>query len=253
MSDQNPFLPEEPKQNASGREFSPAGRSVDVARVFEWLKEGWRLFMRAPGMWIAVTLIMGVVMIVLGMIPVAGQLAVNFLMPVFLGGLLQGARALSQGGELRIDHLFSGFRENAGNLVLLAVFYLIGVVIIVAVTFAISGGAAMGGAMMGRGPGVGLALGGMFLAMAVMIVLFIPLGMAIWFAPALVVFRGMAPLDAMKASFAAWLKNVGPFIVTAVIVFVLFWIGMLTLGVAFVVVMPVLVGSLYASYVEIFE
>jgi hypothetical protein len=41
----------------------------------------------------------------------------------------------------------------------------------------------------------------------------LPIVMAIWFAPALVVFNAMQPVDALKASFHACLKNTLVFLV----------------------------------------
>ena len=81
----------------------------------------------------------------------------------------------------------------------------------------------------------------------------VPLAMAVWFAPALVVFRNVAPLEAMKASFFACLKNIVPFLVYGVILFVLCIVAMIPFGLGMLVMMPVMMGSVYASYVEIFE
>ncbi len=249
MSEQNPF--ESPAVVGGG--FDANGRSVDVGRGIEWLKQGWDLFVKNPGIWIAIVVILLVICVVLSIIPIIGQLAVNFLMPVFVGGVMLGCRSLSEGGELRIDHLFAGFKQNTGNLVLVGVFYLIGVVVIVGFTFLIGGGAALTGGLMGRGAGIGMALGGFFLAMLVMLVLLIPLAMATWFAPALVVFHNVAPMAAMKASFFAVLKNIVPFLIYVVIVFVLSIIAAIPFGLGFLVLVPVLLGAHYASYVEIFE
>ncbi|MBA3904416.1 MAG: hypothetical protein C0522_12225, partial [Rhodocyclaceae bacterium] len=148
---------------------------------------------------------------------------------------------------------FAGFRQNTGNLVMVGVFYLIGVAGVMAITFLVGGGAALTGGMMGRGPGVGMAIGGFFLAMLIMLALMVPLAMAIWFAPALVIFRNVAPLEAMKASFFACLKNIVPFLVYGVILFVLGIIAMIPFGLGLLVLVPVMMGSVYASYVEIFE
>lgn len=126
-------------------------------------------------------------------------------------------------------------------------------VIITVLVFFIGGGAAVTGGLMGRGPGVGMAVGGFFVAMLVMLVLMVPLAMAVWFAPALVVFQNVAPLEAMKASFFACLKNIVPFLVYGVILFVLCVIAMIPFGLGMLVMVPVMMGSTYASYVEIFE
>jgi uncharacterized membrane protein len=251
MSEQNPFLAAE--GGAAGGGFDAAGRTVDAGRSIEWLKQGWQLFVKNPGIWIAIAVIMMVFFIVLNFIPFIGSLAANFLMPVFAGGILLGCKSLNEGGELRVDHLFAGFKQNTGNLIMVGVFYLIGMAAIMAITFLVGGGAALGGGMMGRGAGVGMALGGLLLAILIMLALMVPLAMAIWFAPALVVFHNVAPLEAMKSSFFACLKNLVPFLVYGVILFVLGVIAVIPFGLGMLVLMPVMIGSVYVSYVEIFE
>lgn len=252
MAEQNPFLVPSGSSEAGGS-FDPAGRTVEAGRGLEWLKRGWQLFTRNPGMWIAIAVVLLVIVIVLSFVPVVGTLAVNFLMPVFAGGILLGCKSLSEGGELGIDALFAGFKQNTTNLILVGVFYLVGVVAITLLVFLIGGGAALTGGLMGRGPGVGMAVGGFFVALLVMLALLVPLAMAVWFAPALVVFHNVAPLEAMKASFFACLKNIVPFLVYGVILFVLCMIAMIPFGLGMLIMLPVMMGSLYASYVEIFE
>ncbi|MCC7059058.1 MAG: hypothetical protein IT508_02370 [Burkholderiaceae bacterium] len=240
-------------EGSSGGNFDPSGRGVEAGRGIEWLKQGWQLFTKNPGIWIAIAVILMVIVIVLSFIPVIGSLAVNFLMPVFAGGILLGCKSLAEGGEFGIDTLFAGFKQNTTNLVLVGVFYLVGVVVIMILVFMIGGGAALTGGMMGRGPGIGMAVGGFFVARLVMLVLLVPLAMAVWFAPALVVFHDVAPLEAMKTSFSACLKNLVPFLVYGVILFVLCIVAMIPFGLGMLVMAPVMMGSLYASYVEIFE
>ena len=253
MAEQNPFLVPGGSAEQGGAAFDPAGRNVDAGRGLEWLKQGWQLFVKNPGMWIAIAVILLVIVIVLSFIPVIGSLAANFLMPVFAGGILLGCKSLTEGGDFGIDSLFAGFRQNTTNLILVGVFYLVGVIAITVLVFLIGGGAALTGGLIGHGPGVGVAMGGFFLAMLVMLVLLVPLAMAVWFAPALVVFRNVAPLEAMKASFFACLKNIVPFLVYGVILFVLCIVAMIPFGLGMLVMVPVMMGSVYASYVEIFE
>ncbi|CAG0944516.1 MAG: hypothetical protein EFKGCFLK_00442 [Rhodocyclaceae bacterium] len=252
MAEQNPFLVPSGSPGQAGDGFDPAGRSVEAGRGLEWLKQGWQLFTRNPGMWIAIAVILLVVVVVLSFVPVIGTLAVNFLMPVFVGGILLGCKSLSEGGSFGIDTLFAGFKQNTTKLILVGVFYLVGVVAITVLVFLIGGGAALTGGLLGRGPGVGMAVGGFFVAMLVMLALLVPLAMAVWFAPALVVFHDVAPLEAMKASFFACLKNIVPFLVYGIILFVLCMIAMIPFGLGMLIMLPVMMGSLYASYVEIF-
>jgi uncharacterized membrane protein len=251
MSEQNPFIVPS-TGNASGN-FAPEGRSVDAGRAIEWLKLGWGYFLKNPGVWIAVTVVMMVIAVVLSMIPIVGQLALNFLMPVFAAGLLLGCKSLRDGGELRFDHLFAGFKQNTGNLIMVSVYYLVGVIVVSLITFLVGGGAAFTVAMMGNGIGAGVAVSGFLFAMLIMLALMMPLAMAVWFAPALVVFRDVAPIPAMKASFGACLKNMLPFLVFGIIVMVLAFVASLPLMLGWLVLLPVLVGSHYSSYLDLFE
>ncbi len=247
MSEQDPS----PAAGAGG--FSLEGRTVDAGRPVEWLKRGWEMFLKNPGIWLAVTLIALAILAVVLMVPVLGHLVANFLLLIFVSGLLLGCKSLAEGGELRIDHLFAGFKQNTNNLVLVGVFYLVGLALIAGNTILIGGGSAVTGGMMGHMAGAGVAMGGFLLAMLAALALSVPLAMAIWFAPALVVFHNIAPFEAMKASFSVCLKNLLPFLVYGVILFVLLFVAVIPFGLGLLVLVPVLIGAQYASYVDLFE
>lgn len=245
-----PNLPQETPQPEPG---PAAPRAVDAARAVDWLREGWQLFMKNPGVWLAIGVIALIVLLALNFVPVLGPLAANLVGPVLAAGMLGGARALARGEELRVEQLFAGFRENGGNLLMLGVAAMIGALLIGLLAAGIVGGGAMTGAMMGHGAGVGVAAGGLMLGMLVMLVAAVPFAMALWFAPALVAFRGMAAMDAIKASFGASLKNAGAFLVLLVLLVVLSFIAALPAGLGFVLLLPVLAATSYASYVDVFE
>lgn len=231
-------------------------RTVDFGQGLIWLKQGWQLFAREPGVWVAVGLVLFIIYVILGVIPFFGPLAASLLSPVFIAGLLLGCRSLDNGGALRFDHLFSGFSGPVGPLVTVGAIYLGGMLLISLLVTVVGGGAALSGIALGRGNvGVGMAtaFSGILLAGLLSMLLSIPLMMAFWFAPSLVLFKNMAPLDAMKTSFAACLKNVLPFFLYGIISMVLFFIALIPLGLGLLVLVPWLVASLYASYVDIFE
>lgn len=247
MTEQNSIQIPETQEPQSG------GRKVDAGQGIEWLKEGWQLFLRNPGVWIAISVIALIIFVVLGFIPLLGQLAANLLAPVFGAGLLVGCRALAQGEELKIEHLFAGFQQQTGNLVLLGVLAVVANVVIFIVSFAIFGGSAATGTIVGHAAGASMALGGFLLAVLVGLALTIPLAMALWFAPALVVFRNQPPIEAAKTSFRACLANLLPFLVYGVLLFVIAIVAALPFGLGFIVLVPVAAGSVYAAYVDIFE
>jgi uncharacterized membrane protein len=252
MSEPNPFVVPSDRGPQAGS-GSPAGRSVEMGQGLEWLKDGWQLFLKNPGVWIAMAIIAFVIFVALNLIPVVGHLGANLLGPVIGAGMLIGARALAQGEELKVEHLFAGFKQNTGNLIVLGVLWMVGMIVLMAIVFVIGGGAAITGGMMGHAPGVGMAVGGLFLALLVGLALSVPLAMAMWFAPALVVFRNTAPVEALKTSFNACLKNLGPFLIYGVLLLVASVVAAIPLGLGFILLLPVAAGSVYASYVDIFE
>jgi len=240
--------------------FAPTGRSVDAGRSIEWLRQGWTLFTKNPGMWIAIVIIFTVISIVLVFVPILGGLISNLLMPVFIGGLMLGCRSLEEDGEFGIDALFAGFKQNTGNLVMVGVLYLVGIIVVgmilLAILLAIGGSALIkAGLFSGQiteGSMATLA-GGALIAILVALALMVPLAMAVWFAPQLVIFRDIAPFEAMKASFFACLKNILPFLVYGLILLVLSFIASIPFGLGMLVLGPVLIGTHYASYMDLFE
>lgn len=232
--------------------FSGNSRAVAAGNGFDWLKQGWAVFVVSPGLWIAMTVILLVVTIGLQIVPLIGSMVSYLLTPLFLAGMLHACRKVSNGETAEINDLFFGFKQNSGELVMLGVLYMAAMLIIYAVVVALGGGSIVGGLMMGRPAGLGVAFGGMMLAMLVSLVLSVPVFMAFWFAPALVFFNNMPPVEALKASFNACLKNMVPFLVYGLIVLVLGFFAALPLGLGYLVLVPVVFGSVYASYRDIF-
>lgn len=234
--------------------FTGESRTVEAGNAFAWLRQGWAIFVINPGIWVAMTVILFVILAGLSIVPLIGQIAANLLTPVFAAGLLFACRKASnsQSGEkLEISDLFIGFKQGTSSLIILGVLYMLGMLAIVAVVAVIAGGSLAGGMMMGHA-GYGMAFGGMILAMLLALALSVPLVMAIWFAPALVFFNNMEPVPALKASFNACLNNMVVFLVFGLMTMVLSFFALLPIGLGFLVLGPVLAGALYASYRDIF-
>lgn len=241
-------------EGAGPGELIEGGRKVGSGRGAAWLGEGFTLFKQAPGVWIGITIIFFVMFIAMAIIPVLGNLAVNLLMPVFAAGLLIGCHDLENGDPLEVGHLFAGFKQNTGQLVLVGLLYLLAIVVIfvaIAVVALIGGmGAAFSGAR-GSNVGIGVAIGILLLAL-IGLALIVPLAMAVWYAPALIVFHEQDPVGAMKQSFAGCLKNILPFLVYSIVGFLLAIIATIPFGLGWLVLWPVFIGSLYKSYRDIF-
>lgn len=234
--------------------FTPGGRARPAGNGWGWIGDGWRMFMKAPGIWIAIVIVMMVIAIVSNFIPFIGPIALMVLTPVFAGGMMLGCRALDEGKELEFRHLFAGFQTQLGNLATLGAIYFGLMLVIMLVVGAITGAGMF--AMLGGGAQDPAALGAAFatfaLGMLLGFALTVPVAMLLWFAPALVVLNQIAPVEALKQSWSGCLKNIVPFLIYGVVLFVLgivaslpFLLGWLALG-------PVMAASIYTSYRDIY-
>lgn len=232
------------------------GRSVDAGRGVAWWTEAWALFMKAPGLWLVFGLAVVVGSIVLSIIPVIGGLAVAVLMQVIVGGWMLSARKVDSGSSLQPADLLAGFKEPLNNLLVLGALALGACIAIFAVLALLGGGAVMGMMAGGMGRSAGGVMAGAFMGLLTLVVglgLSFVFAMAFWFAPALVVFRGMAPVDALKASWSASLSNIAPFLVYGLLWIVASVVASIPFGLGWLVLMPLTVLSIYCSYQDIFE
>jgi uncharacterized membrane protein len=237
-------------------------RTVDAGRGAAWWSEGWRLFAPAAGTWILITVVLFLVNLVLGFIPVVGHIAGLVVFPILTGGLMLGCRAVDRGEPLTINHLFAGFNERSGPLLVVGLIYCVLSFAILAVVFGVLMtffGAAILSQLWQLADITSLTslLGGLMLVLLVgvvlLLLLFVPLLMAIWFAPALVVLRGVEPVDALKLSFGASMKNVLSFLVYGIVGVVLAIVASIPLGLGWLILAPVTITSLYAGYCDIFN
>ena len=246
--------------SAGGPELQP--RAVAAGRGASWWTEGWRLFTPGVGVWILAVVILACLNIAINFVPVVGPLAAQILFPVFMGGLMLGCRAIDRGNPLTLGHVFAGFSQCTGHLVLVGVIYtvlVIAVVIVVAVLLILFFGAAFISALAGMSDAsrIGVALGSMSLAALVAALLFLllwlPVVMAVWFAPALVMLGGVEPVAAFKISFSGCLKNFVPFLLYGLIGLLLAIVASIPVGLGWLVLAPVSIATIYASYCDIFE
>jgi uncharacterized membrane protein len=83
--------------------------------------------------------------------------------------------------------------------------------------------------------------------------LFTPLIMATWFAPALILFGGARPVTALGVSLKAVARNWAALALNGLTLgLLLFFAALVPLLLGLLVALPVLLGSLYASYQAIF-
>ena len=232
--------------------FNGKSRIVPPGNAFDWLRQGWALFVANPGLWIGLTIVLAVILFGMQIVPLVGTLAAHLLTPVLGAGMLLVCKKIDDGESAQIDDLFAGFKQNTGPLVMVGVFYMVAMLTIFIVAIVIGGGSLAGGLLSAQPAGLGLAFGGLLLSLLLSLALSVPVFMAVWFAPALVFFNHMQPVPALKASFDACMKNMLPFFVYGLIVTVLMFFAALPVFLGFLVLIPVLVGSVYVAYRDVF-
>jgi uncharacterized membrane protein len=259
----DPFAPQFPApapQPSAEPAPIPEGRRVATGRGASWIGEAWRLFKDAPGSWVACFLIFVVVMIVLGIIPILGNIVGALISPFLVAGMMVGCRELERNEELTVNHLFAGFSRNSGPLLVLGLLEFgisLVVMLVAALIIFLTVGAMFLGVLVGQSPepGVTLAPGfwiGALTMILIVIALFIPVTMAVWFAPALVMLDDIEPWTALKWSFFACLKNIWPFTVYGLIGFVLAIVASIPFALGWLILGPMIIASVYVGYRDIF-
>ena len=112
---------------------------MPASRGWNWIADGWTLFKAAPGLWIGITVVFIVILFAMALVPFAGMVGQYLLMPVFMAGIVQGCRAIDEGGSLEFNHLFAGFQTKFGTLAAVGALYLAGFVAIMVVVMLITG------------------------------------------------------------------------------------------------------------------
>jgi uncharacterized membrane protein len=221
-----------------------------------WIAKGWRLFARAPLMWILSILIWFVIAILLSFLPLVGNLVFQAINAAIGAGFVVACRSLERGGEFELEQLFAGFRTRFGPLLVVGLLLIVGSIAILLVFAAFVGVSILGALLTGDAQTVyqsimasamAIVLGGLVAA-----ALTIPLMAAFWFAPALVMLNGVAPVEAMKRSFIGCFRNWVPFLVWGLVMTVFAILAAIPIGLGYFVWIPVAIASSYAAYREIF-
>src|SRR5229473_736411 len=143
-----------PQQN-----FVAEGHPVPAGHGWTWIAGGWELFKRQPGIWVVIAIIAIVIFIAFYFMRAFGTILGILLTPVLTAGFVIGAKALDEGRELEIAHLFAGFTNRFGALIAVGAIYLVLWFAIVVVSALVTGvivwvlvdaGADLANAMMGE-------------------------------------------------------------------------------------------------------
>jgi hypothetical protein len=199
-------------------------------RGFDWLRVSYGMFRRAPLPWLLLVLAYYLVLFAIKMLPLAGGIAAVVMKPVFAVGFLAAAWNQERGARPSVRHLFQGFHANLRALLPLGGVLLLGIAFAVAATAVIDGGRLVG-LLVDPAPAdlsqeaaaerlsETLASPRVQAAMLFGALCALPTLLALWFAPALVVFQDASVAVALRSSLRAALANWRPLLRYAIAVF----------------------------------
>lgn len=235
-------------------------RTVSIERGAAWFAEGWRLFMKSPGLLIGMTVVLVLIMLLLNFIPFLGWLISMIAVVILSAGLYIALDRLHKNEPVNFNLLFAGFGELFTPLLIVALIFVgaeivISIVIALVVGGGMMGTALMGGMMAGGEPSPEMmanAIQAMLTALILALILALPLFMAYTFAVPLVCFPKRQPVSSLKESFFAVAENWAPFIVFGLIYIVLAIAASLPFMLGWLVLLPVLFAAGYAAYRDVF-
>ena len=223
-----------------------------------WLKEAAAMLSAARIPWLMLLLFYYLIQLMVSVIPLAGPLAMMVLRPVFTVGFLAAAWTQERGGMPEVRHLFRGFGSNLWALIPIGIVLILGTTLAVFSTALVDGGALLEAITSNAKPEEGIAVNSRIeSAMLMAILVALPTLLAIWFAPALVVFQDCGPTQAMLTSLRAALANWRP---VAVYGLLLFFCGAVLPGMAIAIislvapptVVPYVIALTVVPYVFLF-
>jgi hypothetical protein len=246
-------------------------RIVPAKNGAAWLVDGFALFRKNPPIWLLFVFTYWLAVALLGQLPYFGPALSLVLLPAFTMGFMTLCLSLDAGQELRARTLIDALRARFRELAALGALYMVAIVLVLAVGSLADEGALLDWALAGREPSQeALVDGRASRSLLIAAVTGTPVVLAFWFAPPLVAWGGMGVLQSVFYSFFASWRNWRAFLVYGAILMlagvalltVLAMIAVLTRGRAealrstmllfTVLTLPILFGSFYASYRDVF-
>ena len=227
-------------------------KQVPAANAWALIVSGFHLFKANPAMWIILLVIYLAIMIPLSLLPGVGSVVSTLLAPVFAAGMMWGCQALTRNQDLEINHLFEGFKKNTAQLIAVGGIYMVGLLVVAVFVVLALDKQTIELLVQGKDLSPEQA-SSMLLPILIAMFFIMPILMAYWFAPILAGLHNLSAVDAMKLSFVACLTNMLPFLLYGFIFMVLLIIAIIPFGLGLVLVVPLMMTSLYTSYVDIFS
>lgn len=188
-------------------------RRYPFRQGWQWLFEGARLWRSNPAILIFASFTYMLLLLLLGAIPLIGQIIAYLLMPMMSLGVLNICRTVDQGRKAGPDMLFSGFRAPlVPQLMAIGGLYFLGSMAVLLIAAFFDGGALMR-IVTGSEPfDPQTDLPDMGNALMVAVVLSLPVLASYWYAPVLAGWWRVPAVKAMFFSFYACVQNWRPMV-----------------------------------------
>jgi hypothetical protein len=206
----------------------------NAAHGVSWLRQAFVMLWAHRVRWLLLLLTYYILLLTIRVVPYLGPFVAPMLKPVFAVGFLAAAWSQERGELPAIRHLFSGFRANLSALLLLGIVFVAGMTAAVLATWLVDGGrllevlsgtATLDEAFLANANVEAAMLFGAFCALPVLL--------ALWFAPALVVFQDCDAPRALATSLRAATANWRPIAMYALLLFL--YVGVLPTFVAAII------------------
>lgn len=237
---------------------------LTVARLagnagMDWLKEGWRLFRAWPIPWMGMTAAVFLAIFALAMLPIVGGMVVELLSPILVAGYMFASRAAERNEPVTFLFLGEGARAHARPLLIVGAIYLGSGLLISQIMQWLGGASLQEMLRLAQNPAAlspeqaRALLDGSVYPLLVGMLLYTPLLMATWFAPALIAFSGFSPGNALWWSLWTCFANWRPVLVYSLVMGAIAVAAMLIpFGLGLLVFLPWAMTSTYNAYTRLF-
>lgn len=252
----NPYAPPmakvaDPQIELQGAEpLIENGRRVPIGNGMRWIGDTFELFAQRPWKWIGTMLLLFALSIAASLIPLSNLLT-SLLAPVFAGGLAVALDSQRRTRNFTLSNIFAGFGPRFAPLAAVGCVALLASGLMFVVFFVMTSREAAMFISFGSGQ-LDTLPSNFWVALLVSLVATVPITAATFLAAPLILLHGVNPSRAITLSFFACMKNILPWILCGVLMFLFIAISIIPLFLGLFVTLPVAVMLFYSMYRDIF-
>jgi len=228
---------------------------------FKWFADAHQILLHDFGNWLRLSLIVVGLFLVATAVPM-GSLVLQIAMPALWYGIYVAGKASHSGEQWSVQILFSGFSQDKRKLLVLGAI-LAGInLVILSIAFMVLENVVdvqpIVTAMLNQNPQAlekiladPILVEKILMVVLLVLTVSLPVVMAGWFAPILVIEKGLSVIESLRVSFNICLRNTAPFLLFGLVGFVLIMFVVMTLFVAAIYAVPLFFVSFFTSFDDI--